>query len=450
MDDDSGRESASEEDVEVKTPRVGPIYTVDQEKGTANIWLRGSKNATFGVVKKKGSMDPKDTHVFALSPELDFTGVTEVELTETTEFICYVASHDTTADEVIVELDEDNSVTVTIRAIDKSQTGISFFLASCRTGFLGMEFRRSDSAYKYALRVAPTLDFSVMHGDQIYADPVKNSPYGEAFTFDEYCSRYRKAFTTDGITKLFHEAPAYMILDDHEVYNDFVGRISIQDDPEATERMNQALTAYTAYQRRDVVRKRDDDYWYTFQHGVHRFFVLDMRTVRDVANGTILGLRQRKEFLEWLSIEGEGISFVVTSKPFSPDRTEVGDGWPVCLSERSLILDACKARKSPPVFLGGDAHCSILSSIYHKDSDKPVAHSVVSSGIRSYFYRTPESFKMGKVDMGNDFHYETYDDKFVSTKNFAIVSTQGAKTFSVSFYSRDKGKLLSCMKGLTC
>ena len=176
-----------------------------------------------------------------------------------------------------------------------------------------------------------------------------------------------------------------------------------------------------------------------------------MRTVRDEANGTILGMKQRKEFLEWLNVEGEGISFVVTSKPFSPDRTEVGDGWPVCLNERSMILEACRARKSPPVFLGGDAHCSIISSIYHKDSEKPVAHSVVSSGIRSYFYRTPESFKMGdNVDMGNDFHYKTYDDKFVSTKNIAIISTQSAKTFSVSFYSRDKGELISCMKGITC
>lgn len=56
-----------------------------------------------------------------------------------------------------------------------------------------------------------------------------------------------------------------MILDDHEVFNDFVGRISIQDDPEAVDRMNQAFTAYSAYQRRDLVRHRDDDYWYTFQ-----------------------------------------------------------------------------------------------------------------------------------------------------------------------------------------
>ena len=200
---DSGRESESEVEIEVKAPRVGPIYTVDQEKATANVWLRGSKNATFGYVKKKGSLDPKDSHVFALSPELDFTGVAVVDAAETAEFLCFVASHDNALDCEDIELNEDNSVTFTIRAVNKEQSGISFFLASCRTGFLGMEFRRSDSAYKYALRVAPTLDFSVMHGDQIYADPVKNSPVGEAFTFKEYCSRYKKAFTTKGIARMF-------------------------------------------------------------------------------------------------------------------------------------------------------------------------------------------------------------------------------------------------------
>lgn len=206
---DSGRESESEEEVEVKVPRVGPIYTFDQEKATANVWLRGSKNSTFGFVQKKGSLDPKDTHVLALSAELDYTGVAQVAVAETAEFVCFVASHATALEDAEVDLDEDNSVTFTIRAVDKAQTGISFFLASCRTGFLGMEFRRSDSAYKYALRVAPTLDFSVMHGDQIYADPVKNSLVGEAFTFPEYCSRYKKAFTTSGITKLFVSPPRH-------------------------------------------------------------------------------------------------------------------------------------------------------------------------------------------------------------------------------------------------
>eukprot|EP00011_Vannellida_sp_DIVA3-517-6-12_P005551 CAMPEP_0114624144 /NCGR_PEP_ID=MMETSP0168-20121206/10620_1 /TAXON_ID=95228 ORGANISM="Vannella sp., Strain DIVA3 517/6/12" /NCGR_SAMPLE_ID=MMETSP0168 /ASSEMBLY_ACC=CAM_ASM_000044 /LENGTH=440 /DNA_ID=CAMNT_0001835419 /DNA_START=91 /DNA_END=1410 /DNA_ORIENTATION=- len=440
MAEDSGRESESEVDLELKEPKVGPIYTYNQEKSTANIWLRGSRNYPFGFVQKKGSTADEDTHRIVFSPTFDYTGVVEVSIAETTEFVSFISTHGD-LDET-VEIDEDNSTTFTVRFVEKEKSGISFFLASCRTGFLGMEFRRSDAAYKYALRVAPTMDLAIMHGDQIYADPVKNNPVGEVVDFDGYCGRYRKAFTTDGIARLFREVPTYMILDDHEVFNDFVGRKSIAHDAELTDRMNQAFTAYTAYQRRDVVRERDDDYWYTFQHGIHRFFVLDMRTVRDVENGTILGLKQREQFLAWLAEEGEGISFVVTSKPFAPDRTEVGDGWPVCLSERAMILKACAARKSPPVFLGGDAHCSVVSSVYHKDREDPIAHSVVSSGIRSYVYRTPESFKMGTVDMGDGFHYKTYDEQFVSTKNFAIVSTHSPKSFSVSYYSRNKGKLL--------
>ena len=57
-----------------------------------------------------------------------------------------------------------------------------------------------------------------MLGDQIYAD-LWGRHHGilRADTFEEFQERYRSAFETPNLRKLMQSLPTYMILDDHEI-----------------------------------------------------------------------------------------------------------------------------------------------------------------------------------------------------------------------------------------
>ena len=56
-----------------------------------------------------------------------------------------------------------------------------------------------------------------MVGDQIYADMFNRLPFGRADTYQEFRDRYLAAFGSPNIRRLMQRLPTYMILDDHEI-----------------------------------------------------------------------------------------------------------------------------------------------------------------------------------------------------------------------------------------
>jgi alkaline phosphatase D len=63
-----------------------------------------------------------------------------------------------------------------------------------------------------------SVNLSLMAGDQIYADMFNRLlPIGLADTYEEFQERYHIAFGSRNMRKLLGRVPTYMILDDHEI-----------------------------------------------------------------------------------------------------------------------------------------------------------------------------------------------------------------------------------------
>lgn len=101
---------------------------------------------------------------------------------------------------------------------------LSFLLGSCRYPGIFWKKKRADRIFK------PMFDhyssnpddvnprFILMTGDQIYADMFNRLiPIGLADTFEEFQERYLTAFGSPNMRRLLRHAPTYMILDDHEI-----------------------------------------------------------------------------------------------------------------------------------------------------------------------------------------------------------------------------------------
>src|ERR1700730_14893499 len=64
----------------------------------------------------------------------------------------------------------------------------------------------------------PAARFSLMVGDQIYADALNRFiPIDRADTYLEFQERYQPAFGSPNMRRLLRTAPTYMILDDHDI-----------------------------------------------------------------------------------------------------------------------------------------------------------------------------------------------------------------------------------------
>ncbi len=85
-----------------------------------------------------------------------------------------------------------------------------------------------------------------MERDEIYADMLnRHIPIGLADTFEEFQERYHSAFGSPRMRRLLRQLPTYMILDDHEIEDNWT-----QDRIHSREKLllfNIAITAYASY-----------------------------------------------------------------------------------------------------------------------------------------------------------------------------------------------------------
>jgi alkaline phosphatase D len=110
------------------------------------------------------------------------------------------------------------------RTFKRNDNGVSFLLGSCHYPGLFWKKKHSDRIFWPMIqemeknRLAGNPRFVLMVGDQIYADMFNRMiPIGLADTFEEYQDRYHDAFGSPNIRRLLRSVPQYMILDDHEI-----------------------------------------------------------------------------------------------------------------------------------------------------------------------------------------------------------------------------------------
>lgn len=462
---------------QLRPAQLGPIigHTTDT---TARIWIRGSANdesanvdagrRTIGVIAITyvDGRRPRKKRVFyfRLRREYDRTGTFTLgdelglkpkdnsaePLTPDTEYVVRVGTlhvddpfpdHDSLGSHDLAErlpnsdiwfddlenLDPEYSEARfrTFSSAQEKNNNLSFILGSCRYPGLLWKTKHSDAIFEPLLKEGKGRDernpvnMVLMVGDQIYADMLnRHIPLGLADTFEEFQSRYHSAFGSRNMRKVLRHFPTYMILDDHEIEDNWSqDRITRA---ESRRVFNLAIDAYRSYQWVHGPTCFGERLYYQFDCNRYPFFVLDTRTQRfmdDVHNSLednhLLGRpsladeepSQLDVLLHWLAecqdTFGNVPKFIVSSSVFVPnpidartgrtgcsenDRVrwaENTDSWPAFPETRKAILSRIVEKKvNNVIFLSGDIHCSNVAEMQFSGSaevEKLRAFSVTSS-----------------------------------------------------------------------
>lgn len=410
--------------MKLHAPTLGPIigYTTDRE---CRIWLRAEFSRTDGVydrcfgavqVRRAGSGEAGwGAPVYVkLQPHFDMTGVAVMTgLAADTE-------HEYRAGWFYAETDlgqilEHGGFTALLDwsaiAIGRFRTGSAsrkaprtYAIGSCRyllRLFGGSIFdERGDKVFRAIhdqIDGPPRLDGLVMLGDQIYADDLNR--IGADRRMDEFLTRYREAFGQKHIRQLMQRLPTYMILDDHEIEDNWPMQATAKD---RLTMYPHAIHAYQIYQcshgplfgldDRSRITGTPQHFWYTFSDGCCDWFVMDCRTERvwskNESGRRMISSEQMQALLAWLSDGSGRVKLIVSSVPAIPDlKDDADDKWTGFAAERTQILDHIFRQKiGKVVFVSGDVHCSFVAELA---ADADPAFRVLSVVSSSFYWPYP-------------------------------------------------------------
>lgn len=304
------------------------------------------------------------------------------------------------------------------------------------------------------------IDALFMVGDQIYADDL--NLVTPSNTLEDFLSRYRTAFTQKGIGKMLAHVPTYMTLDDHEIEDNWPAKATEKDWAQV---YPAAMKAYSIYQcshgpvhgacadgQQIVPANKPKDLWYTLSNGGTEWFVLDVRTERDLKSKPrkLLGEQQMKALLDWLKTSKAHWKFVVSAVMVYPDlKQDDGDSWKSFPDQRNLILEHIRLNKiRNVVFVSGDVHCSLVSRMTHSADPDFVVHTVVSSPLykipilATYAYAYKDDFVLDKPEatVGGQHYRSTLVSKVHSEDNFAYFSVD-TTGIELQFYDKNGQEL---------
>gem|GEM_PF-5886177 len=173
----------------------------------------------------------------------------------------------------------------TFPADDKVGDGFSFLLGSCRYPGLLWKIKEADRIFGpmqnhfTSGKFGDAARFTMMCGDQIYADELNRLvPILRADTSAEFQARYFAAFGAPNLRYLLRHASTYMILDDHEIEDNWTQDRLGNDGKHQL--FNLAIGAYMSYQWSHGPRTWGRLLYYRFDCAGYPFFVLDTRTQR--------------------------------------------------------------------------------------------------------------------------------------------------------------------------
>jgi alkaline phosphatase D len=289
-------------------------------------------------------------------------------------------------------------------------TSMKFIFGSCRYPGLIDSSSKSDQIFGSILgrfKFEPPPAMLMMIGDQIYADKFNRAlPVGRADSPSEFHDRYLTAFTSPNMRALLRQAPTYMILDDHEIEDNW-NKEQIKNGKR--ELFQYAITAYMSYQwvhsprNYDVNNELSTDssgrkFFYSFECNGYPFFVMDSRTQRiktsNLEDNHLLGYPTKPTapeykgqvdiVSEWLieqqKLLGNKPKFLVSPSVFVPNNVETAgdssqalfnklkdDSWAAFPATRRQLLQTIVNHKiQNVVFLCGDVHCSHIAELSFK------------------------------------------------------------------------------------
>jgi alkaline phosphatase D len=385
--------------------------------------------------------------------------------------------------------DECEATFRTFPAPDKIDDSLSFLLGSCRYPGLLWKIKEADRIFRPMFAhfadssLGKAARYTMMCGDQIYADEFNRLiPIGRADSFEEFQQRYVAAYGAPNLRKLMRTSTAYMILDDHEIEDNWT-----QDriyDVGKHKLFNLAIGAYQSYQWSHSPRTWGQLLYYTFECGGYPTFVLDTRTQRfkdDLAgleDNHMLGRPsldpknhpgQLQRLKNWLADQqlkrGNVPKFIVTSSVFAPNdmsernapapkslldtlmvdettmerdpvfgfnvkRRDASDSWPAYPKTRQeLLRHIVENGIQNVVFLAGDIHCSNVAAIRFEGNQ---AKDLKVFSITSSAFYWPFPFADG--DPNNYVHDSKASDQF---DPFPVIGTDAVMHYRSFGYTQE-------------
>lgn len=253
------------------------------------------------------------------------------------------------------------------------------------------------------------LDFVIFAGDQIYADATGG--LADPVRSDErYDLPYEVALRASPMRRIMRCVPAYMMLDDHEIIDNWEPAWKTDKSAARLKRLRkQGVQAYWKYQRMDDERARSPDVLsgslsLTFDHGCASFYLLDTRSKReyrapgDPDADSMFSPEEMMNLKNWLQKNPEQVKFVVSSSIILPRRLGMlnqgasgvaeSDGWEGYPGNLRDLFEFIVAEEvQNVVFLSGDEHLCCVASATLALPGKPDVKlaSIHASGLYAPF-----------------------------------------------------------------
>ncbi|WAJ39813.1 alkaline phosphatase D family protein [Pseudomonas sp. GOM7] len=388
---------------------------------SAKIWIRASSRwpvAFLQLINLANNKKPTEVAISTQESEF-FTAVHEFTgLTADTEYKVKVSFGKTLKDPAEARIRDAYTEGRFKTFPTTASQPFTFLIGSCNLHSLGI-LERPDQSWLSISRIAAKTQarFMLHAGDQIYAD----IPFKPEASLEHYRDKYLDAWD-DCIParKVLTELPHYMILDDHEIINNYAHG----SDELGSTLPRIALKVYWEFQHshNPTTLGAADQYYYSFNYGDVQFFVLDTRTSRVSSLGQMIDDKQLKSLLAWMTQYSNNTKFIVTSVPFvGAVKNPKQDKWcdPAFKAQREKILGhILKNGISNVIFLTGDMHTSYCADMEISDGagNKTVIHELMSSPINQFTPKLPL-----------EFHYES--PKSETSDGLQYTSTIRKKTF---------------------
>ncbi len=356
-------------------------------KSTARIWARGEKDSKEASLRYRevGTTSWETPPPRPLLPHRGFVEVFDLAtLAPTTFYECELTFKAGKAAPVNV---------ATFTTAPAGPADCTFLLGSCNWSKGGLldkigKIAKIGSARESWEGVKALIehfgpDFMLHCGDQIYADIP--GPPADFMDLRYYRSLYSDTWKVRPTAEVLTLLPHYMILDDHEIFDDFYNGKLFTGKPSDPIR-DFALTAYQEYQDSHNPQNFWPDIHYSFEWAAAQFFVLDVRSERYKGEHAIMvSPQQMTRLKDWLKTNRAAVKFVATSVPFVGEARNGEDKWTGSSfrHQRDELIEFLAFEGiSNVVFLTGDMHCS-----YHATMTIPritgdlVIHELMSSPI---------------------------------------------------------------------
>ena len=368
------------------------------------IWVRGDPKHPIGFVTCTGPQDLPE-RVIELEERHGYTGVVQIDqLTPQTSYDVQVAFGSTLQTGALHRVDFGHCRgTFTTFPAPLTEVPLTFLVGSCNLHSIGF-LSPPDPAFMTLLSIADQeKPHFMMHcGDLIYYDiPLPH----KAPDIEEYRQKYLDAWgDCRPARKFLTQLPHYMILDDHEIVNNFANDMDglhLSGSVETYRSMG--VKVYREFVHiHNPQTYGNQALYYTFSYGDIDFFVMDTRTERFVNAGRgetrMVSSTQLQALLDWLLVHREQVKFIVSSVPFVGEVRNSDDKWCSALfrDQRERILRHLLEHDIMGVtFLTGDMHTSYHGTMEIKshDGNKSITiHELMSSPINQLDKQTIDNY----------------------------------------------------------